>query len=759
MGAMNRAVAGSFATLGVTALVGQVLLVRELAFVFSGNEFFIGWILFGWLFLTALGAGVGGRAQPTPQTLVRAHLWAAAALPTVLVLVRANRLLLRTLPGAVPDLLPAMGFSFVVLAPLCIGLGRQFAIGVRVWDPVGAVPDLGHAAGRGYACETAGFVLGGLLFSAIGVLLDPFRVVGWLGILNVGAGYLVCVATRPRGVGLRLALVVALLALAPAALRGERFGRRTEAWRFPGQVLVESRQSIYGHLAVTALDRQLNYHENGLLLGAENEPLASEQLAHYPLLAHPDPRRVLLIGGGFNGALGEILKHDPERVDYVELDPAWIELARKHGAAARRAALADPRVHVAFADGRRFLNDAPPSRYDVVIVNLPGPATTLLNRYYSREFFRAVRQRLAPGGVLALRLAFAPDYLGPELERLGASIYRTLRAEFAAVALLPDYEIFYLATVEPTPPPAADEWLARYAARGLDNDYAIPPAIRLRLETDRIATTRAAFEAHAAAQLNRDDRPIACHYQLAGWLRSFHPGAAAAASRLGEVAWPWGAAAVAGAALAMAAAVRGRRAHRLGPWSMGIGSFTLMAGELVLLIAFQSRCGYLYYKLALILAALMAGMAVGTALGTRRLARTGPGTLAALHVLFAGYGLALILFLRWTETAGGEWAFLIWAAALGGLAGCEFPVANRIYLAGLPAGQRRAGAMYAVDLAGSCVAALVAGLWAIPILGTQTTLRLLVGLNLAAAAIAARRSLAESRAACDDVNEEPQRAP
>ena len=763
---MNRALAGSFVTLGVTSLVGQVLLVRELAFVFSGNEFFIGWILFGWLFWSALGAGIGGRigrAEKTPHSLARAHLWAAAALPAVFLLIRANRPLLGTLPGAVPDLLPAMAFSFIVLAPLCVGLGRQFTVGALV-GAAGQPLEPGGSAGRGYAFETAGFVLGGLLFSWIGVLLEPVRVVGWLGFLNVAIGYVLCVAGQSRGVVLRLALVAALLALAPAALRGERIGRRLEAWRFPGQVLVESRQSIYGHLAVTALDRQLNYHENGLLLGAENEPQASENLAHLPLLAHPAPRRVLLIGGGFNGVLGEILKHAPERVDYVELDPAWVELARKYGAAARRAALDDPRVRVALDDGRRFLKRAAPGNYDVVLVNLPNPATTLINRYYVREFFRDVRRHLAPGGVLAMRLAFAPDYLGPELERLGASIYKTLRAEFASVALLPDYELFFLATAEPTLPPAADEWIARYAARGLDNDFAIPPAIRLRLETDRIAQVRAAFAADSAAQLNRDDRPIACQYQLAYWLRSFHPRAAAVAMRLGETTWPWGAAAAAAAALAMAVAVRGRRTQRFGAWGMGIGSFSLMAGELVLLIAYQAQCGYLYYKLALILAALMAGMAAGTALGSRRRAGAGTGTLAAIHILVAVCGIALTGFLHWIETAGVgseaglQAAFLAWAAALGGLAGYEFPVANRIYLAGVRVGRRRAGVVYAVDLAGSCAAALPVGLWAIPVLGTRATLGLVAGLNLAFAAFAARRKLADGVAACDDAKEEKQRA-
>ena len=190
-----------------------------------------------------------------------------------------------------------------------------------------------------------------------------------------------------------------------------------------------------------------------------------------------------------------------------------------------------------------------------------------------------------------------------------------------------------------------------------------------------------------------------------------------------------------------------------------------MAGELVLLIAFQAQCGYLYYKLALILAALMAGMALGTALGTRRRVGAGPGTLAAIHLLMAVCVAALIGFLGWIEAAGAgsetglQIAFLAWAAALGGLAGCEFPVANRIYLAGRPAGQRRVGGIYAVDLAGSCAAALLAGLWAIPVLGTRTTLGLVAGLNLAAAAIAARRKLAAGRAACDDGEEEQQRSP
>ncbi len=751
MAGVRKALAFSFAVLGISSLVGQVLLIRELLVVFTGNEFFIGWTLFAWLSWVAAGALLAGRlrgAGNPARPLVVCHALVAPLLPAVLALIRASHALLGASPGAVPDLLPSMGFSLAALAPLCLVLGAQFVWGARAWRSVDAAAEPGRVQGRAYAYETAGFVAGGLLFSYVLVLMNEFRVAGLVGCLNAMAGFAVCSGFRDRSLLLRLVLLAAVAAVSPAIFRDRQIGRATRAWRFPGQVLLESRNSIYGNLAVTATGRQLNFYENGLLLGAEDEQMASEQLVHYPMLSHPGPRRVLLVGSGFNGALNEILRHAPERVDHVELDPMLVDLARKYAAPVRREALADPRVKTVFADGRFFLRPKaaldPAAAYDVVIVNLPNPGTALINRFYSVEFFRDVRRRLAPGGVLAVRLAFSPDYLGRELETLGASIYRTLRAEFASVFLLPDYEIIYLATAEEGPPPSAGDWIARYQARGLETGFVIPPAIELRLGTDRIGQVREAFEGNRAAQINRDGRPIACYYNFVYWLRSFHPRAAEWAGRLGERGWPWGAAAGAGAVAGMAWAVRRRGSRRIGAWAMGIGSFTLMACELALLLAFQAFCGYLYYKLALILAALMLGMALGTGLGTRSIAGARARTLAGIHAGIAAYAAGVALALRFLESAaagpsaGMEGAFLLLAAIIGGLVGFEFPVANRIYLADEPEDGRKGGIIYGVDLAGSCVAALVIGLWALPVLGAGTMLAILAGLNAAVALIATR---------------------
>ncbi len=60
-GGMRKAWAISFAALGVFSLVAQVLVIRELLIVFHGNEFFIGWTLFAWLFWVGAGAWLGDR--------------------------------------------------------------------------------------------------------------------------------------------------------------------------------------------------------------------------------------------------------------------------------------------------------------------------------------------------------------------------------------------------------------------------------------------------------------------------------------------------------------------------------------------------------------------------------------------------------------------------------------------------------------------------------------------------------------------------
>jgi spermidine synthase len=107
------------------------------------------------------------------------------------------------------------------------------------------------------------------------------------------------------------------------ALSQERF------WR--GQHLVATRNSVYGSLAVVGTEGSRTVYENGVVLFNVPDPPAAEEAVHYALLEHPSPRSLLLIGGGLNGSIEQALRQPTlQRVDYVELDPVILDLAREY---------------------------------------------------------------------------------------------------------------------------------------------------------------------------------------------------------------------------------------------------------------------------------------------------------------------------------------------------------------------------------------------------------------------------------------------
>lgn len=124
-----------------------------------------------------------------------------------------------------------------------------------------------------------------------------------------------------------------------------------------------------------------------------------EMLAHPVLYTHPDPRRVLIVGGGDCGTLREVLKHpEVESVTQVEIDERVTRLAERYFPELT-ASNGDPRARLEFADGIRWVKDAEPGSYDVIIVDSTdpiGPAEGL----FSEPFYRDCLRALGPHGLI-----------------------------------------------------------------------------------------------------------------------------------------------------------------------------------------------------------------------------------------------------------------------------------------------------------------------------------------------------------------------
>jgi spermidine synthase len=762
----------ALAVIGLTSMIGQVVLMRELVATFYGNELVFGLILAAWLLWVAAGsAGLGRLAKGRrlgAGALAAGLALAALFLPAQIALTRAIRILLDITPGALVSF-GAMAWSiFLILAPLCLLLGWQFTLGSRL------LAEQGGTVGRAYVCEGWGAAIGGALFSFLLVrFLNSFQIALGLGAVNLTVGWWLLRQARrkliapagPQSGGFwrglwstpsRWVFAAGLAALPLAFLAwplGQTLHQATLAWQWEDALLV--RDTLYGRLTVVGRDGQRVFFENGLLM-FETQSTFPEEVVHFPLLEHPAPKSVLLIGGGAGGDLREILKHPVSEVHYVELDPAVIEAARRYLPPKDRAVLDDPRVTLVHTDGRLYVKGVGETskvsetskvwslgRFDVVIVDLPEPSTGQLNRFYTQEFFAEVKAILNEGGVFSFGLPSAENYLNPELRHLGGNVYQTLGSVFSQIIVLPgDYNRFIASDA----PLTTDHTLLaeRLAGRGLKTHWVSAPYLKYIFTTDRFPRIRRDLEGEESARLNRDLEPICYYYDMALWLSQFYSGLSDFFHRASLLNLWW-------VVVPLALAVIVLRWKRGGavPAVMAFTGFAEMTLEMVVLLAFQALHGCVYHEVSLIVAAFMVGAALGGGVMNRLIAAmrrpdaassSAPGERRGwarrpLRVLIAAQGAAMlyalllpIALLKAADLPLPNLSFPLLTLLAGFLGGMDFPLAAELTRGSVG---RVAGLIYGADLVGACLGAFLSSALLIPVLGIPQTCCAVALLSLA----------------------------
>jgi spermidine synthase len=212
-----------------------------------------------------------------------------------------------------------------------------------------------------------------------------------------------------------------------------------------------------------------------VMLSERDEAFYHEMLVHPALLAHPSPRRILIVGGGDGGTMREVLRHPTVReVWLVEIDGEVIAAAKEHLPSVHRGSFFDPRARVEIAPGEEFIATHG-GEFDVVIVDSTdpvGPGEAL----FTEEFLRGARDALAEGGVFAMQ-AGTPFYWSEEL----AQILRTLgklffnvRLYLGYVPVYPSGMWAYVLASERDLLAEEENFARRYAERGLETVYFTP---------------------------------------------------------------------------------------------------------------------------------------------------------------------------------------------------------------------------------------------------------------------------------------------
>jgi spermidine synthase len=409
-----------FFVVGFVALGSQVLLTRFLALLVHHSVY-----TYALTLTTSLLGIVGGSVLAgglADRIRSRALLFGSLQIGFALLLGAVLRLppswwapIAATSPAAVAAL----------LLPPALLSGASFPVAIRL-----VVRDPSHSAsvvGRLTALNTLGGILGSLV---VGLVLLPLagletslRILTATSLLAGAAAWL---AARPvrRGRAVAVASALALWLLLPPLLR-----TRVPADHLapPGELVAVAEGRVANVAVVQKPDRlQLELDRFWQGQDVRNHQAVA---AHVPMLLHPEPRTVLVVGIGAGQTASRFLLYDGlERLDCVDLEPAVFEVVARYfdGAWMR-----DPRVRLLPRDGRVHLAHAR-ERYDVISLELgqlfrPGVAAA-----YTRDFYARAAERLRPGGLL---VQFVPlPFFEPESLR---------RAVASLLAVLPESVLWY----------------------------------------------------------------------------------------------------------------------------------------------------------------------------------------------------------------------------------------------------------------------------------------------------------------------------
>ena len=167
---------------------------------------------------------------------------------------------------------------------------------------------------------------------------------------------------------------------------------------------------------------------DGLMMVTErDEFFYHEMIVHIPMLTHPNPENILVIGGGDGGTVRELLKHDSvKHIDMVEIDGMVIDVSKKYFPTVS-CGLDNPKVSVLVQDAIDFIKDKE-NVYDVVLIDSTdpiGPGEGLFNE----NFYNNVKRSLKKGGIVV------PQTEGPFGQRENMrKTYKLLRKVFKHVA-------------------------------------------------------------------------------------------------------------------------------------------------------------------------------------------------------------------------------------------------------------------------------------------------------------------------------------
>jgi len=691
--------------MGVTSILLQITVLRLLLSTFSGNELDIGITLSCWLLYVAAGSFAGGKIKRKHALALSFICIALISLPTVLA-IKTIRPALSLAPGEMISLASTLLSTAIILLPVSFLIGLQFPLAVSYWKDNGTPGEI-------YGLEALGAFIGGMLFTFV----LSARVDSMALCLIVS---LVCIFTAAF---LSKRKIIFLIGIVPLLVYLS-FDTIADVLPWKGLRVIDTVESRYGEITVVQVGLQSSIFSNGHLLFTYPDLQTEELKAHLPMALHPKASRILIIGGS-PGILKEFLKYSVKRIDFVELDPAIIAVFQRFMSTEQdKITMRDDRVIVLTEDGRKFIKQIHNPSYDLIILNLPHPFTAGINRFYTIEFFRETKAALHKDGILAISLPASSGYIGRQMQIANGTVYNSLKSVFRFIEVTSqEYGGLFASESKIETRPAILEKSFTRQKTGTEyfHPYVFQDAFS-QLDTEYVRQRLSRIQS-----INTDMRPAAYLYNLMLWAE-VHGGTAL--SRLTMLKERHFLIAT-GFILALVSFLILKTGRRVLLFSVFTTGFSGMSFALATLLAYQAIYGYVYEMIGALSAFFMIGLCGGT-LFAKRL-KNPPKTLLLLETM------TILLAVVSSVLFKAELFFYALIFISGMLAGGQFSTASLSF--GKP---ESGGTLYAADLFGSFLGALVPSLIIIPLFGIAHVLLFVAFIKLFSAVMVAKIAVKNS---------------
>jgi len=711
---------------GIILTAGQVLIIRRTLALTGGDEIVFSLALFTWLVSSASGSYLSSRFLKTRLShthllqilLILLSLAVPASLLSLHYVSRVTGWITGTLPGAGALFLPIV----FAVSPLAVIAGSLFPLLCQ-----SAQINSNEPVTHTYLYEAAGALIAGLALSLL----------FWPGLTGFTVAFFLCILGIAAALTVhrqKIVLWLPLLLAAGITLLAFNFTCEIDRYLFellqPGIEVTELQETPYGMIEYSQYEGQTQIKENSLpVMVSEDLPEAEEKSLLF-LAQHPNPESVLWIGGALGSGTEQALRDTSiEKLDIVELNPALLEAREK------LPVKVQDKVDYHIGDGRSFIRQSPPETYDLIILQLPGPRTLRLAKYYTVSFFREASRALKSSGLLGFTVQSPGDYTGKESAALLKSIKNTLEAVFKHVALLPGQNVIFLAGMSDFKPAlTAEEITARLRNRGIELLYWDFYRLRDRLSPSRYESMLSALEESPSGSLNTDTKPSSFFLNQIIIARQMRSGLA---DIMGHIRNRFPLVAlyflVVVTLLALVLMTGRKISNSLASnWTVMTAGFSGIALEILCLIGYQVHYGSGYREVGILVGLYMAGLALSgiITLKISRLRQTSSRIIQAILIVLSLVFLAL--FIKMPELiekspAIGRGFYFIFMLSVGLVTGLQFLLMTRLKSSGKI---EPSGILYALDLTGAAFGAVFVGLFAIPITGIWWTTIGLVWLNL-----------------------------